>query len=104
MDADFDGAMEDVAPNEESDEDADPEEDGERLQQEMGDVGEQGETVDERLWNEEDKPEEGQEGPEKFEKDAPVQVRRYRHLHDNRFPKGCLAVLRFSSAWVRNSI
>ena len=48
----------------------------ERLQQEMGDVGDAGETVDERLWGDDDKPEEGQNaGEEKYERDAPVQAR-----------------------------
>ena len=41
----------------------------------MGDVGQASDVVDERLWNEEDRPEEGQQpGEEKFEKDAPIQV------------------------------
>ena len=35
-----------------------------------------GQVVDERMWGEEDKPEEGQRpGEEKTERDAPVQVR-----------------------------
>ncbi len=58
------------------DEDADePEDDSERLQQEMGDVGEGADVVDQRLWGDQDKPEEGQEpGTEKYERDAPVQA------------------------------
>lgn len=58
-------------------EDAD---EAERLQQEMGDVGEGGDVVDERLWAEGDKPETGQApGEEKYERDAPVQARQIRH-------------------------
>ena len=72
MEGDFDGQMEDLPPNDDSDQEDEGDED--RLQQEMGDVGEAGETVDERLWGDEDKPEEAQQGPEKKEKDSTVQV------------------------------
>lgn len=75
MEGDFEGEMEDIPPNNDSDsEDLQGEQDQERLQQEMGEVGDAGETVDKRLWGEEDKPEEGQQGPEKKEKDSSVQV------------------------------
>ncbi|GIL72549.1 hypothetical protein Vretifemale_2893, partial [Volvox reticuliferus] len=81
MDDDFDGALHDV-PTDERDlnRDSDDEEgDDERIDQQMGDVGDNEEVVDERLWNEED----GQDGKqdeqknkkeEKYEKDAPIQV------------------------------
>ncbi len=37
-------------------------------------------VVDERMWGEEDAPEEGQRpGEEKFERNAPVQVLTFRH-------------------------
>ena len=75
MEADFEGALEDVPPADESENDEEPAEgDEDRLQQEMGDVGDAGETVDEQLWGDDDKPEEGQQGPEKYERDAAVQV------------------------------
>ena len=74
MDADFEGALEDVPPNE-SDSEAEPENgDEDRLQQEMGEIGDKGETVDERLWGNEDEREEGQQGPEKTERDSTVQA------------------------------
>jgi hypothetical protein len=38
------------------------EEEAERLDQQMGETGQEGEDVDERLWNEEDKQEEQQPG------------------------------------------
>lgn len=72
MEADFEGSLEDVPPNPDSE--SDPEDGDERLQQEMGQVGDAGETVDEKLWGDEDKPEEDQQGSEKYERDAPVQV------------------------------
>ena len=75
MEGDFEGEMEDIPPNDDSNSDEpEGEEDRERLQQEVGEVGDTGETVDERLWGEDDKPEEGQQGPEKKEKDSTVQV------------------------------
>ena len=74
MEADFEGQMEDVPPNDDSDSGADDQGDEDRLQQEMGDTGDAGETVDERLWGNEDKPEEDQQGPEKKERDSTVQV------------------------------
>ena len=74
MEADFDGQYEDIPENEQDSADEEQEGDEDNLQQEMGDVGDAGETVDERLWNNEDKPEEGQDGPEKHEKDSTVQV------------------------------
>ena len=42
--------------------------------QEMGDVGDEGDVVDEQLWGQdEDKPQQSK-AEEKYEKDAPVQV------------------------------
>ncbi len=48
---------------------------GEMLsEQEMGDVGDEGDVVDEQLWGQdEDKPQQSK-AEEKYEKDAPVQV------------------------------
>ncbi len=76
MEGDFEGDIHDVPSDaENSEEEENEDEDGEKLDQEMGDVGEQGEVVDERMWGDEDKPEPGQKpGEEKYEKDAPVQV------------------------------
>ena len=73
MEGDFEGQMEDLPPDNDSgsEEEAGDED---RLQQELGDVGDAGDTVDERLWNEEDKPEENQQGPPKKEKDSTVQA------------------------------
>ena len=42
------------------DESGEEEEDGERLDQQMGEAGPEGEDVDERLWNDEDRQEEQQ--------------------------------------------
>lgn len=75
MEGDFDGEIHDVPSDAENSEEEGEDEDGERLDQEMGEVGDQGEVVDERMWGDEDKPEPGQKpGEEKYEKDAPVQV------------------------------
>ena len=74
MEADFDGQYEDIPENEQDSADEEQDGDEDNLQQEMGDVGDAGETVDERLWNNDDKSEEGQNGPEKHEKDSTVQV------------------------------
>jgi len=65
MDEDFNGALEDVKPqdNDENDDDGleDEEENEDRLDQQMGDVGDQGEDVDEKLWNGDDEEEDGGE-------------------------------------------
>lgn len=45
---------------------------GERLEQQMGDVGPEGETVDERMWGPQDEKEEG--AAEQEAGQAPVQV------------------------------
>lgn len=92
MEGDFDGEMEDIPPNEDSDGDEEGDED--RLQQEMGDIGNQGDTVDERLWGEDDKPEEQQEAVEKKEKDSSVQVKQHhKHYTFDRCPMVCLACM-----------
>ncbi len=78
MEGDFDGKMEDLPPNDDSASEEAGDED--RLQQEMGDVGDAGDTVDERLWNEEDKPEESQQGAPKKEMDSTVQASHF-HSH-----------------------
>ena len=97
MEADFEGALEDVPPTDESENDDEPAEgDEDRLQQEMGDVGDAGETVDERLWGEEDKPEEGQQGLEKYERDAAVQVT----VMLSRLHPLCTYLSKGSSRWV----
>lgn len=79
MEADFEGDMHDLPSDAEGDDDdegEEPDQEQQRLDQEMGEVGDAGKVVDERLWGEEDKPEEGQRpGEEKYERDAPVQVR-----------------------------
>lgn len=79
MEADFEGAMHDM-PEEEGERDrdsSDEEGDDERIDQQMGDVGDDNEVVDERMWNDEDEPagEEGGKKEEKYEKDSAVQVR-----------------------------
>ncbi|KAL4440107.1 hypothetical protein ABPG75_003108 [Micractinium tetrahymenae] len=77
MDDDFEGALEDVAQDQQQsggESDGEEEEDGERVDQQMGETGEEGEDVDERLWNDEDREQDqgGQEpeGPD----DKAVQV------------------------------
>lgn len=71
MDEDFNGALEDVKPQDtdENDDDGpeDEEENEDRLDQQMGDVGDQGEDVDEKLWNGD---EEKEDGGEKDEEEA----------------------------------
>lgn len=59
MDEDFDGALEDLQADENEEQEDGPEDEGEedRLDQQMGDVGDAGEDVDERLWNGEDEEE-----------------------------------------------
>ncbi|KAG7670517.1 hypothetical protein KSW81_003079 [Nannochloris sp. 'desiccata'] len=63
MDEDFNGALEDVKPQDidENDDDGpeDEEENEDRLDQQMGDVGDQAEDVDEKLWNGDDEEEDG---------------------------------------------
>jgi midasin len=79
MEADFEGELFDVPSDAEQSEGEGHEEEEEeerRLDQEMGEVGDQGQVVDERMWGDDDKPEEGQQpGQEKYVKNAPVQVK-----------------------------
>lgn len=77
MEADFEGDIFDVPSDASEDEggNAEQEKEEQRLDQEMGDLGEQGQVVDERMWGDADKPEEGQRpGEEKYERNTPVQV------------------------------
>ncbi|EFJ44763.1 hypothetical protein VOLCADRAFT_121252, partial [Volvox carteri f. nagariensis] len=81
MDDDFEGSLHDV-PTDQRDMNRDSEDeegDEERIDQQMGDVGDNEEVVDERLWKDEDeqdgKPDEQKKKKEeKYEKDAPIQV------------------------------
>ncbi|KAG2499138.1 hypothetical protein HYH03_002721 [Edaphochlamys debaryana] len=81
MDDDFEGEMHDM-PMDEQDKnrDSDDEEgDDERIDQQMGDVGDNEEVVDEKLWNDDDDEGKGDEEQkkkkeEKYEKNAPIQV------------------------------
>ena len=76
MEEDFDGQMQDMPqdPNDDGQDqpEASEDEDAERLEQQMGDVGPEGETVDERMWGPQDEKEEG--GTEQEAGQAPVQV------------------------------
>ena len=80
MQEDFDGALEDLPEGGEEGEqgsDAENEEEGEgddRLDQTMGDVGDEGEVVDERLWGKDDKPEDPSSGKETLQSTKPLQV------------------------------
>ena len=67
MEDDFEGALEDVKPDANEDDEDAPEDEGdeERLEQQMGDVGDAGEDVDERLWAGEDDGEDENEGKDK---------------------------------------
>ncbi len=76
MEADFEGSLHDVAGQDEDEAgsgDEDEDDAGERLDQQMGDVGEEGETVDERLWGNDKQP--PQDADAKTERDSTVQVR-----------------------------
>eukprot|EP00271_Cylindrocystis_brebissonii_P001039 TRINITY_DN11285_c1_g4_i1.p1 TRINITY_DN11285_c1_g4~~TRINITY_DN11285_c1_g4_i1.p1 ORF type:complete len:1537 (-),score=554.30 TRINITY_DN11285_c1_g4_i1:474-4448(-) len=78
MQQDFEGEMFDLSEDEEDvegeEEDEGEGEKEERLEQEMGDLGEDADVVDEKLWGKEDDEKDGKEqkGEEKFEKDAPI--------------------------------
>lgn len=74
MDQDFEGALEDLSEDEHEDgEDEGEGEEEDRLDQQMGDVGDEGDVVDERMWGSEDEEAEGQEkGPDRYDKDKPV--------------------------------
>eukprot|EP00555_Chaetoceros_dichaeta_P012486 CAMPEP_0198271850 /NCGR_PEP_ID=MMETSP1447-20131203/50740_1 /TAXON_ID=420782 /ORGANISM="Chaetoceros dichaeta, Strain CCMP1751" /LENGTH=1221 /DNA_ID=CAMNT_0043964667 /DNA_START=40 /DNA_END=3702 /DNA_ORIENTATION=- len=74
MEADFDGELFDIPPDEKEnkDEQKDEDDDEEELDREMGEESDPNEqVVDEKLWDEED-DDENQEGTEKFEKDSKV--------------------------------
>eukprot|EP00897_Mesotaenium_endlicherianum_P007207 jgi/Mesen1/6514/ME000332S05520 len=82
MQEDFEGELFDLSDDDKEEEEEEgkegeeeEKEEEQQLDQEMGDLGEDAEVVDERLWGEEDEKEEkekGQKEKEKFEKDAPV--------------------------------
>lgn len=70
MENDFEGEMFDVPKGEEKDDNKENDDDDqEELDREMGDVGDSGDVVDEKLWdeNEEDDEEGDDKGEEKFE-------------------------------------
>ncbi len=75
MDEDFEGAMEDLQPaGEEEEEDGDAAGDEARVEQQMGDAGDGAEDVDEKLWGGEDEEEGGEKRKEEegLDRDAPV--------------------------------
>lgn len=75
MEADFDGELFDIPPDEmeNKDEEKDKDDEEEELDREMGDESDPNEqVVDEKLWDEESDDEENQQGNEKFEKDSKV--------------------------------
>eukprot|EP01025_Chloroclados_australasicus_P003389 TRINITY_DN10796_c0_g1_i1.p1 TRINITY_DN10796_c0_g1~~TRINITY_DN10796_c0_g1_i1.p1 ORF type:complete len:1210 (+),score=190.26 TRINITY_DN10796_c0_g1_i1:452-3631(+) len=79
MEEDFDGQLRDVSKQEDtkSDDGDDMDENEQRLDQQMGDVGDEGDVVDEKLWAEGDENYEDQNQKsqqERYEKDAPIQV------------------------------
>ncbi|KAA6426067.1 MAG: hypothetical protein FRX49_03919, partial [Trebouxia sp. A1-2] len=73
MEGDFEGSLQDMQADPDADQEQEEEKE-ERMDQEMGDVGDEGDVVDEQLWGQdEDKPQQSK-AEEKYEKDAPVQV------------------------------
>lgn len=75
MGEDFEGALQDM-PKPDEDQLSDSQEgEGDRLEQQMGDVGPEGETVDERLWGPQDERE-GQGPEEQQPEGAALQVGR----------------------------
>eukprot|EP00898_Chlorokybus_atmophyticus_P007316 jgi/Chlat1/7586/Chrsp63S07074 len=73
MQQDFEGAMHDISEDE--DYEQNEEDDAEPLPQEMGDLQNQGDVVDEKLWGDDDaKDQEAEKQPESYEKDAPIQA------------------------------
>ncbi len=85
MQEDFEGDLEDLPEGDDEGEqgsNADDEEDAdgeERLDQTMGDVGDEGEVVDERLWGKDDKPEDPSAGKQELQSTKPLQVRFHPH-------------------------
>lgn len=73
MDQDFDGEYEDVEGNDDQS-GSDEEGDDDRLDDEMGNVGDQGNTVDERLWDQEDNKEPDGSNDDEVENDATAPV------------------------------
>lgn len=76
MNEDFEGALEDV-PQEDRDADSggDDSADEGQLEQQMGEVGPEGEAVDERMWGPQDEAETQQQPQQQQADAAPVQVR-----------------------------
>ncbi|KAL0028971.1 hypothetical protein WJX77_009058 [Trebouxia sp. C0004] len=75
MEGDFEGSLHDMQADPDADDQEQEEEGEERMDQEMGDVGDEGDVVDEQLWGQdEDKPQQSK-AEEKYEKDAPIQVK-----------------------------
>mmetsp|Transcript_14413 Transcript_14413/g.28390 ORF Transcript_14413/g.28390 Transcript_14413/m.28390 type:complete len:1440 (+) Transcript_14413:428-4747(+) len=76
MEQDFEGDMHDLPDEGDNDEDDDDQEEEEELDREMGELGEDKQAVDEKLWEEssddEDNKENEKDEEEKIEKDAPV--------------------------------
>ena len=97
MEQDFEGELHNLSSDEEHEDDQDEEEDkdAERLDQQMGDLGDQEDIVDEKLWDGDDEePEDGgkDKGPERYEKDKPIQVEdtkdlEYRAQDDDDMPE-----------------
>ena len=103
MQEDFEGDLEDLPDGGEQGQqgsEADEQEDAgaeDRLDQTMGDVGDQGEVVDERLWGKDDKPEDPSAGKEELQSTKPLQVTiylvgsPYRQSEWGRAPERCRA-------------
>ncbi|CAI5516502.1 unnamed protein product, partial [Closterium sp. Naga37s-1] len=76
MQQDFDGDMHDISEDEEEDQEKEEEgEEEQQLDEEMGDVGDNADVVDEKIWKgdeEEEEEEEGKREKEKFEKDSTI--------------------------------
>ena len=79
MQNDFDGALEDVPKQENDHENPDQdEEESQEMEERMGDLENQGDVVDEKLWNDDDADEDAEDdknkdkGDEKVEEDSPV--------------------------------
>lgn len=73
MEQEFEGQLFDLSEDEEDETGEEEEETNEeKLDNEMGDTGEDGNVVDEKLWEEENEKTEDQQEQEKFEKNAPI--------------------------------
>ncbi|CAI5953543.1 unnamed protein product [Closterium sp. NIES-65] len=74
MQQDFDGDMHDISEDEEEDQEKEEEgEEEQQLEEEMGDVGDNADVVDEKIWKgDEEEEKEGKRENEKFEKDSTI--------------------------------